>query len=45
MPNAFMFGPLAIVIGLTSSGVYFSSLPTGLSNSAQALLGCAGALS
>jgi hypothetical protein len=41
IPNAFMFGPLAIVIGLTSSGVHFSSLPTGLSNSAQALLGCA----
>lgn len=41
MPNAFMFGPLAIVIGLTGSDVHFSSLPTGLSNCAQALLGCA----
>jgi hypothetical protein len=41
MPNAFMFGPLAIVIALTASDVHFSSLPTALSNGAQALLGCA----
>jgi membrane AbrB-like protein len=41
MPNAFMFGPLAVVIGLTASDVHFSSFPTVASNSAQALLGCA----
>lgn len=41
MPNAFMFGPLAVVIALTANGVYFSSLPTTLSNGAQVLLGCA----
>jgi uncharacterized protein len=41
MPNAFMFGPLAVVIGLTASGVQLSSLPTALSNGAQLLLGCA----
>jgi hypothetical protein len=40
MPNAFMFGPLAAVIGLTANEVYFSSLPTTLSNAAQVLLGC-----
>src|SRR4030095_7868108 len=41
MPNAFMFGPLAVVIGLTAGDVHFSSMPTPLSNTAQVLLGCA----
>lgn len=41
MPNAFMFGSLAAAIALTASGVHLSSLPTALSNGAQALLGCA----
>ena len=41
MPNAFMFGPLAVAIALTIGEVQFSSLPTGLSNAAQVLLGCA----
>jgi uncharacterized protein len=41
MPNAFMFGPLAIVIALTVSEVHFSSMPSLLSNSAQIVLGCA----
>src|SRR5262245_6066566 len=35
MPNAFMFGPLAIVIALTANELQFSSLPTLLSNAAQ----------
>jgi len=41
MQNAFMFGPLAAVIALTATGVYFSSVPTTISNGAQVLLGCA----
>ena len=41
MPNAFMFGPLAVVIALTVGEVHFSSMPTALSNTAQVLLGCA----
>ena len=41
IPNAFMFGPLAVVIPLTASELQFSSLPTLLSNCAQVLLGCA----
>lgn len=41
MPNAFMFGPLAVVIALTASGLHFSSVPALLSNAAQMLLGCA----
>jgi membrane AbrB-like protein len=40
MPNAFMFGPLAIAIALTASDVQFSSIPSGLSNGAQVFLGC-----
>lgn len=40
-PNAFMFGPLAIVASLTISEVQLSSLPTNLSSAAQVLLGCA----
>lgn len=41
VPNAFMFGPLAVVIPLTVAELQFSSLPTLLSNCAQVLLGCA----
>ena len=41
IPNAFMFGPLAVVIPLTVSELQFSSLPTALSNGAQVMLGCA----
>lgn len=41
MPNAFMFGPLAVAIGLTITEVQLSSVPTGLTNGAQVLLGCA----
>jgi len=41
MPNAFMFGPLAVVIALTIGELHFSSMPTPLSNTAQVLLGCA----
>jgi membrane AbrB-like protein len=41
VPNAFMFGPLAIVATLTVNQFPLSSLPTGLSSAAQVLLGCA----
>lgn len=41
LPNAFVFGPLALVIPLTVAEVQFSSVPTGLSSAAQVLLGCA----
>jgi membrane AbrB-like protein len=41
LPNAFMFGPLAVATALTISEVPISSLPTGLSSAAQILLGCA----
>jgi membrane AbrB-like protein len=41
MPNAFMFGPLAVVIALTANELHFSSLPALLSNAAQMVLGCA----
>ncbi len=41
MPNAFMFGPLALVIVLTANGVEFSAMPSVLSNAAQVLIGCA----
>jgi uncharacterized protein len=40
MPNAFMFGPLAVVVALTANDVQFSSVPTLLSNAAQVALGC-----
>jgi uncharacterized protein len=40
MPNAFMFGPLGLTIGVTVVEVQFSSLPTLLTNSAQVLIGC-----
>lgn len=41
VPNAFMFGPLAVATGLTIGEVQLSSLPTHLSSAAQVLLGCA----
>jgi membrane AbrB-like protein len=41
MPNAFMFGPLALTIGVTVAQVELSSLPAGVTNSAQVLIGCA----
>jgi membrane AbrB-like protein len=41
MPNAFMFGPLAVATALTVSEIQLSSLPTSLSSAAQVLLGCA----
>lgn len=39
MANAFMFGPLAVVIALTVGEVQLSSLPMELTNAAQVLLG------
>ena len=41
VPNAFILGPLAVVIPLTASGVELSSVPTPVSNLGQWLLGCA----
>lgn len=41
IPNAFMFGPLALTIALTSAQLELSSLPTVMANAAQVLLGCA----
>jgi membrane AbrB-like protein len=41
LPNAFMFGPLAVATALTITEVPLSLLPTGLSSAAQVLLGCA----
>jgi len=41
MPNAFMFGPLALAIALTVNELELSSLPAMLSNAAQLALGCA----
>ena len=41
VPNAFMFGPLAVVIPLTAAEIEFSSLPSALSSAAQVFLGCA----
>jgi hypothetical protein len=41
LPNAFMFGPLALAIALTSSGLELSSMPAPLTNAAQVLIGCA----
>jgi membrane AbrB-like protein len=41
MPNAFMFGPLAVAIALTVNEVRLSSVPTGFTNAAQVLIGCA----
>lgn len=41
MPNAFMFGPLALATALTIGEIPLSSLPSSLSSAAQILLGCA----
>jgi len=41
VPNAFMFGPLALLIALTASEVQLSSMPSALSNAAQIMIGCA----
>jgi membrane AbrB-like protein len=41
MPNAFMFGPLALATALTIGEIPLSSLPSSLSSGAQVLLGCA----
>ena len=40
LPNAFMFGPLALTIALTVAEVRLSSVPTELTNVAQVLIGC-----
>jgi membrane AbrB-like protein len=40
LPNAFMFGPLALTIALTASDLHFSSMPGILSNAAQVAIGC-----
>jgi membrane AbrB-like protein len=40
LPNPFMMGPLLLVIGLTASGLVFSSMPSWLTNVAQVLLAC-----
>lgn len=40
-PNAWMLGPLFVSIGLTASGVQWSSMPTVLTNAAQVMMGCA----
>jgi uncharacterized protein len=40
LPNAFMFGPLAVTIALTAGGAQLSSLPAYLSSAAQLFLGC-----
>jgi membrane AbrB-like protein len=40
LPNAFMFGPLALTIALTVSDLHFSSMPSLLSNTAQVVIGC-----
>lgn len=41
VPNAFMFGPLALMIVLTANEVQLSSMPSALSNAAQVMIGCA----
>lgn len=40
-PNAFMLGPLIVVIALTASGVQWSAVPLWLLGAAQVMLGCA----
>ena len=40
-PNAFFLGPLAVVVGLTASGVSSWAVPGWLSAAAQVCLGCA----
>lgn len=41
LPNAFMLGPLLVVIALTASGSEWSSIPGWALGAAQVLLGCA----
>lgn len=41
MPNPYMFGPLLVAIALTSNEVQLSSIPTGVTNFGQLMLGCA----
>ena len=41
LPNPFMLGPLFAVIALTAAEIPFSSMPGGVSNAGQVLLGCA----
>ena len=41
VPNAFVLGPLAVVVPLTALDVSLSSVPPLVSNGAQLLLGCA----
>jgi membrane AbrB-like protein len=36
-----MLGALAVAIGLTASGIQWSSMPSALTNAGQVLLGCA----
>lgn len=40
MPNAWMLGPLGLVVALTLGEVSLSAIPTWLSNAAQLLIGC-----
>ena len=40
LPNAYMLGPLLVVIGLTGSGIEWSALPQWLINAGQVMLGC-----
>jgi uncharacterized protein len=40
VPNAFVLGALFVAIPLTAAEVQLSSMPTGVSNAAQVLLGC-----
>ncbi len=40
VPNAFVLGALFVAIPLTAAEAHLSSMPTGVSNAAQVLLGC-----
>ena len=40
LPNAFVFGALALAIPLTAAEINLSAVPTGVSNAGQWLLGC-----
>lgn len=40
VPNAFMLGPLAVTVALTSNELHLSSMPGLLSNIGQLLIGC-----
>ena len=39
-PNAYMLGPLLVALGLTGSGIEWSSLPQWLINAGQVMMGC-----